>query len=352
MVASVVLALFILTKTTASLQWYVGRRSNVASVVSVSPCDIDVDRQNGEANLRPIVGVLAEELSHPVAPQFGNATSYLDAAYVKFLESAGARVAPVFVGRSDDYYVDIVARTNGILLPGGGVSLTRSRFAAAAARLLAAAIAARDPYPVWGTCLGFELLVVLTANATTPSDNLLRRCQSENEPSKLVPTDSFHSGDSLLARDMPDDVYRIITTQKTLANYHRKCLTMDSVAAYGLDSFWHILAMDKDQNGVEFVSLIEARDFPIWGSQFHPEKVMFEWSMRVNSATPHGAAAVRAMTYLAQFFVAQTRANGNKFHSRKEEEAALIYNYKPEYVGKESIDYKMQQVYLFYDDLQ
>ena len=47
------------------------------------------------------------------------------------------------------------------------------------------------------------------------------------------------------------------------------------------DSFWQILSTNEDDDGLEFVSLIEAkRGLPIWGSQFHPEKNAFEWTTK------------------------------------------------------------------------
>jgi gamma-glutamyl hydrolase len=46
-------------------------------------------------NFRPIIGVLTEPLNES-EPQLG---SFLPASYVKWLESAGARVAPVRLDR-------------------------------------------------------------------------------------------------------------------------------------------------------------------------------------------------------------------------------------------------------------
>ena len=47
------------------------------------------------------------------------------------------------------------------------------------------------------------------------------------------------------------------------------------------DSFWEILSTNEDDDGLEFVSLMEAKGgLPIWGSQFHPEKNAFEWTTR------------------------------------------------------------------------
>jgi gamma-glutamyl hydrolase len=34
-----------------------------------------------------------------------------------------------------------------------------------------------------------------------------------------------------------------------------------------------------DQNGLEFISTLEAKEFPFYGTQYHPEKNSFEWTL-------------------------------------------------------------------------
>lgn len=50
-----------------------------------------------EVNERPVIGVLSQE-TYIVSSYFPNETydSYIAASYVKFLESAGARVLPIW----------------------------------------------------------------------------------------------------------------------------------------------------------------------------------------------------------------------------------------------------------------
>ena len=56
-----------------------------------------------------------------------NASSYVGASYVKWVESAGARAAPVLLGRDVRYYrEEVFDKINGLLIPGGGVSLFNS----------------------------------------------------------------------------------------------------------------------------------------------------------------------------------------------------------------------------------
>ena len=74
-------------------------------------------------NKRPIIGILTQELDNNVLDSFENSnyTSYIRASYVNFVESAGARVAPVLINQSDEYYNTIFRGTNRLLIPGGHV---------------------------------------------------------------------------------------------------------------------------------------------------------------------------------------------------------------------------------------
>ena len=80
-----------------------------------------------ELNYRPIIGILAQEMHPDLVPWFNdNYTSYIGAAYVKYIEQAGARVVPVLINQSLEYYEIIFSSTNGLLLPGGAVSIDDS----------------------------------------------------------------------------------------------------------------------------------------------------------------------------------------------------------------------------------
>ena len=55
-----------------------------------------------------------------------NYTSYIGAAYVKYVEMAGARVVPVLIDQPDEYYRMIFNKTNGLLIPGGAANILNS----------------------------------------------------------------------------------------------------------------------------------------------------------------------------------------------------------------------------------
>lgn len=58
-----------------------------------------------------------------------------------------------------------------------------------------------------------------------------------------------------------------------------------------LESFFKILATAVGRDGQHYISLIEAKNFPITGSQFHPEKNVFE--VGSSQPIPHTADSAR-----------------------------------------------------------
>lgn len=55
--------------------------------------------------------------------QDGKERTYIAASYVKFLESAGARVVPILHTSSPERIDTLFSRINGVLIPGGNVNL-------------------------------------------------------------------------------------------------------------------------------------------------------------------------------------------------------------------------------------
>jgi gamma-glutamyl hydrolase len=100
----------------------------------------------------PVVGVFS--WTH-------NANSeHLEASYVKWVESAGGRVVPISSTMwTEAQYDEVFSQINGLLLPGGGAEPSEGM-----KYLFAKAVKANkegDYFPVWGTCLGFQLITMM-----------------------------------------------------------------------------------------------------------------------------------------------------------------------------------------------
>ena len=87
---------------------------------------------------------------------------------------------------------------------------------------------------------------------------------------------------------------------------------------------------------------------PVFATQWHPEKNIFEQGARLPSGAPyeviqHTKPAVAAAAYLANFFVEQARQSSHRFTDPTDEWGGLIYKYTT------SMAYspEFMQVYLF-----
>jgi len=295
------------------------------------------DSNQENYNDRPIIGVLSQEMLDKEALLFPDKHSYIPASYLKYIEGAGARGVPILIDQSDEYYVKMFNSINGLLLPGGAVDLVDSGYARAGAKFYQLAIAANDDgdhFPIWGTCLGFELLSVLTAGS-----NYLTNCDSFTPRSLTFQT---AAKSSRLFGNAPEDVLDTLANSASTANIHEMCLTEANFTNSRLSEFYDITTTSIDDAGLTFISSVEAKNYPFWGVQFHPEKVLYEW---LKPTIPHSAGAVDASQYFADFFINQARKSGHSFVSSVEEDQYLIYNYSPTFLR--NISNSFEQSYYF-----
>ena len=125
-------------------------------------------------NLRPVIGILTNP-----AGNWPPYTSYFASSYNKWLESGGARVAPISYDLPPEEFDSLISSVNGFLFTGGGndfvdASGAPNAFSLAAKRILdtvTTAAAQGEWVPLWGTCQGFQLIAYLLSglNATVPA---------------------------------------------------------------------------------------------------------------------------------------------------------------------------------------
>ncbi|XP_075711517.1 gamma-glutamyl hydrolase-like [Rhinoderma darwinii] len=288
-------------------------------------------------NDRPIIGIITQEVSDEAFFQYGK--TYIADSYVKFLESSGSRVVPIRLNQNEDKYVHLFHSINGVLLPGGAVDLLNSSFSRTAGIFYRLAIEAASSgiyFPIWGTCMGFQILTALTSGK-----DLLCETSANNLSLPLIFTDDVSS--SRMFNHAPLELLHAATREKITANFHHFGITPKSFHAnQKLSTFYRILSTNHDRDGVEFISTIEARDFPIYAVQWHPEVNRFQW--RSDLDYPHSVNAIWISQYFSNFFVSEARKNVNRFSNPNEEESALIYNHPPTYTANIS---GYEQVYFF-----
>lgn len=74
-------------------------------------------------------------------------------------------------------------------------------------------------FPIWGTCLGFELLTYVAADGVEHRAD----CASSNQALPLVFKADYKS--SRLFANAPESVLRILESEPVTANFHQFCVT-------------------------------------------------------------------------------------------------------------------------------
>ncbi|CAG9313950.1 unnamed protein product [Blepharisma stoltei] len=290
-------------------------------------------------NTRPVIGILSLPI-HPYEPWNTTANTYIAASYVKFVEMGGARVVPLRVDQSFEELNFLFSRLNGILFTGGGANVWTNdsiptwtpdytEKACYLYRLVKEANDNGNYYPLWGTCLGFEAIQVCENNEFETLGNFNGEppyTQSHDFTPKAKWSYLFNG----IGRKYGEIIRKIMTDRKTslLSHSHGVSPSMYQ-GENNLTATFNMLSTMLDKSGNRFVGIIEGKKYPIFATQFHPEKNIYEWDPQVPQ--PHDFYSVKVSTYFADFLVSEARRNNNSFESEEELKPYLIYNWWPIY---------------------
>jgi gamma-glutamyl hydrolase len=191
----------------------------------------------------PIIGIFTQpsDSSHE---DCGGDCLMLAASYVKQVESTGARVVPInFYATTKD--IDSVFNSlNGFIFPGGGATLPP-----AAQYVYDLTIAANDQgdfMPLWGTCLGFEWLLMCTTRDENILDPNIGNFDSFNYSIPLSFTPNAE--ESKLFGAAPRGVVDILAAQNVTFNSHIEGIYPEHfLRNEALRSFYRILSTNKDR---------------------------------------------------------------------------------------------------------
>ncbi|XP_051135511.1 gamma-glutamyl hydrolase 2-like, partial [Andrographis paniculata] len=290
-------------------------------------------------NYRPVVGIL----SHPgdgASGRLTNATnaSYIAASYVKFVESAGARVIPLIYNEPEEVIYKKLNLVNGVIFTGG--SAKSGRYADVVESIFKRSLKKNDAgehFPLLAICLGFELLTVIVSQ----DRSILERFNARDQASKLQFLQNVNLNETVFER-FPPVLLKKLSTECLVMQNHRYGISPEKFQKTGsLCSFFNILTTSTDEDGKTYVSTVQAQRYPVTAVQWHPEKNAFEWGL---SRIPHSEDAVQVTQNVANFFVREARMSKNR-PLIQEVLDNLIYNYGLTYCGKAGKGY--DEVYIF-----
>ena len=269
---------------------------------------------------RPVIAVV----SQPYDEEDASKGSFIAAYYATFLESAGARVVPLVYDQPDAALQRLLGAVNGVLFTGGGLSLAAgTRYFQTAEKIFAAATklwdTQREPLPLWGTCMGFQLLCIL-ASGGNHSVLVEHAFDSIDVAWPLVFTAAADT--SFLFADVPasargaaQDVRDAAARLNVTFNWHHDGVEPAAWDANdALAQRLAVLTTNTDRQGRPFVSTVEGRGGrPLYGTQWHPERPGFCWG--AGEHAPHTEEAIAVGNWMARRFVARARESSHSFGS-------------------------------------
>lgn len=253
----------------------------------------------------PVIGILSQPR---IASDTEETEFVIAASYSKWAEAAGARVMPIPWDATVQMVQAIFPKINGVLFPGGNSILPVA--AKEIWRLANEANDRGDFFPIWGTCLGYEYLLML---ASGKKEFILEGGYDSHNvswPVTLTPPASDIYANRIIRE--------IVTNQPVTMNNHEFGLKPETFERCpGLRDMFQITSVNTDRKGTPFVSTIESRDphrYPYYGVQYHPEKNAYEYATFPGTNVPfeqinHSADAVYFSFHLASFFVELARKN-------------------------------------------
>jgi len=312
MLLLVIQSLLIVTFASASLESLHLLNDAASSLRGAKRCN--------QVNDRPIVGIL----SQPYGNDTG--TEYIAGSYVKYVEGAGARAVPVRFSANEKELRRIFDSVNGILFPGGAAELSSGHpFFDASSKIFNWAVQENQKgnyFPLWGTCLGFEQMMVIASGNNASVLSSSGKFDASNFPAPVKLTED--AAGSELISSMPIELVKAMATQDITFNSHEQGVAPEVFDGNrALSLFFTSLATYHDKKGRPFVAMVEARsNLPIYAVQFHPEKTIYEFYEP--TLIPHQPNAINLSRWLASFFVSRARCNTNKFQGGFQQECKEV----------------------------
>lgn len=300
---------------------------------------LELSRSN--AKEVPVIGILSKPVYSSITDvedeMFldGNSTfdetgkRLIDGTYVNFLEAGGAKVVYIDYRASNKQLTELFQKLDGMLIPGGAASFwdgnKLSKFALSAKHILELAIEENDKggyFPIWGTCLGFELILQLVGVKNVLSS----KCDCKNYGTTLEFSDRAKSS-RLFAHYTPEQMHSLAAKPYTYNNHQLYISLKSFYSNTALSSFFNILATSKDKGGkMAYIAAVEAKKYPIYAVQFHPEKNAYRFSPI--TGVDHSKEGIEIMQKMSTFFVEECRKSKHKFKDIEEEAKHVVYNGK------------------------
>lgn len=223
-------------------------------------------------NSKPVIGIITVPLSPDKKYYKVCGDSYIASAHVNMLKRVGLDVIAIpYTTTKYEYYL---SRINGLYFPSGGVfALNSKEYYNCCKNFMINAMLLNDngqTFPIWGGCMGMQQMMMIADNM----DNLdLLETFDSFDNLNLTLKFITDPRESRLFKNIDEKFLFKLATENCTLNNHKMGLSLETFKANPrISCIFKVLTTSFDRQGVEFVSTIEAHNYPFYGFQWHPER--------------------------------------------------------------------------------
>lgn len=248
--------------------------------------------------------------------------AFISASYVRWIEDVGGQVLPILPWYSQEKVNEILSKTNGVLWLGGSRDLNLTgKFEVLNRYVLDRLIEYNENgthYPLFVICQGLEMLHSIIANTTAVLTNYdaydyMLPIDIDKEKIKKEPMFNLFSD---------EDLEFLTKTNSTIHLHHLGSDPTVYQKYETLNNFLEIVATGRDIKNQTFIAIVKGKNYPIYGFQFHSEKVKYDRSIRewANPSINH----IRLNDNFGLFFIDECRKNPHKIDFNDEDKNNVL----------------------------
>ncbi|CAG9324669.1 unnamed protein product [Blepharisma stoltei] len=284
--------------------------------IATASCLSFINEGNSESSYFPTIGILSTPIERKDVLANSSYTMYFPGSYVDHIESAGIRPVSILYNSTYEEIDCIMSKVNGILFTGGRSLLVYyddagvmkySKFMRKVMYIIQKAIEKNDNgiyFPIFGTCLGFEVLFINTVN-----EYILESFNSTRYRTNLFFSEKATT--SKILKNAPPELLNFMSMGNITFENHNKGISPTTYLKYPqLQEMFEPIAYSKDRQGLTNIVLAEGKKYPFYGFMFHPEKSAYEFFF---STINHDIRAIEMGHYFARFFAEELSKNPNRF---------------------------------------
>ncbi|CDW78272.1 gamma-glutamyl hydrolase-like [Stylonychia lemnae] len=275
---------------------------------------------------RPVIGIVTVPGQKESFTDLGK-TQYIFEMNEVFMSKQDIDSVFIPYNINDKDLYEVLQKINGVFFTGGDVDLYDEKtgelhiYTITSQKIFHYALNQTDNgdyYPIIGICQGIELLHIIVANNT----QALGWSKYENKRANTQINHHLFNSSRLL-QSLTSEVLHTIQQRDILYHLHHRGIPVKDYERFEkLADFFHILSTNifEDQ---EIVSTAEAKNYPIYVFQYHPE-VVYEPTPDINSdKSRHSVTFAHQLT---SFFKAELLKNNHRFESEEDIDQIRVRN--------------------------